>query len=93
MDKVLLGASFALAIVADGIPSSAEAEAIAWCALNEPVPASSCGGVEGWEACGSMCFNPKTQCCCCEQQGQRQCWQKDNSQHQSCYYVCDPTGH
>jgi hypothetical protein len=37
--------------------------------------------------CGSSCYDPTRQCCCCRPGG-GDCRVVDNSQHQSCYYVC-----
>ena len=43
--------------------------------------------------CGLSSYNPADQCCCClsaTTTTARTCSPKDNSQHQSCYYICDP---
>jgi hypothetical protein len=52
----------------------------------KPKPEPKCAAP--LEECGSGCYNPANQCCCCGEFG---CNSKDNSQSQSCYAVCPPT--
>lgn len=40
------------------------------------------------QRCGASSYDPNTQCCCCPNGNPNNCYPKDNSFQQDCYYVC-----